>query len=81
MRFDFLQVCNLKPGELVHMLGDAHVYKNHVDALQQQLQNEPRPFPRLVINPEVKCIDQFKYEDLEIQTYYPHKKIAMTMAV
>eukprot|EP00892_Ulva_mutabilis_P007037 jgi/Ulvmu1/4705/UM002_0436.1 len=75
------QVCDLKPGEFVHMLGDAHVYKNHVDALHEQLQNTPRPFPRLVINPEVKCIDHFTIADLEIQDYHPHKKIAMKMAV
>lgn len=63
------------------MLGDAHVYKNHVEALHEQLQNRPRPFPKLVINPDIKCIDQFTFNDLDIRDYHPHKKIAMKMAV
>lgn len=76
-----VQVCGLKPGELVHMLGDAHVYKNHVDALEEQLQNKPRPFPKLFINPDVKSIDAFRIEDMEMQDYHPHKRITMKMAV
>jgi thymidylate synthase len=76
-----LQVCDLKPGELIHFLGDAHVYANHIEALQEQLQNAPRAFPRLHINPLVKDIDGFKFSDFEIRDYNPHKKIAMKMAV
>ena len=75
------QVCGLKAREFVHFLGDAHVYENHVDALQEQLQNAPRAFPTLHINSAVTDIDGFKLEDLEIRDYTPHKKIAMKMAV
>eukprot|EP01006_Ploeotia_vitrea_P036486 TRINITY_DN66026_c6_g1_i2.p3 TRINITY_DN66026_c6_g1~~TRINITY_DN66026_c6_g1_i2.p3 ORF type:complete len:253 (-),score=136.10 TRINITY_DN66026_c6_g1_i2:83-841(-) len=75
------QVCDLKPGEFVHTLGDAHVYLNHVDALELQLQREPRPFPKLKINPEVKDIDGFKFSDFTLVGYNPHGKIPMKMAV
>lgn len=75
------QVCGLKPGDFVHTLGDAHVYKNHVEALRVQLQREPRPFPKLVLNPEVKNIDDFKFSDIKIVDYHPHKVIKMDMAV
>lgn len=74
-------VCGLKPGEFIHTLGDAHVYKNHVDALKEQLTREPRPFPQLNIKREVKDIEDFKFEDFEIVNYNSHKKIAMEMAV
>lgn len=76
-----LQVCGLKAGEFVHFLGDAHVYSNHVGALEEQLQNAPRAFPTLHINPAVTDIDKFKFEDFEIWGYHPHKKIPMKMAV
>jgi thymidylate synthase len=75
------QVCDLKPGDFVHCLGDAHVYSNHVEALKVQLEREPRPFPKLTINPDVKDIDGFKYSDFTITGYEPHAKIAMDMAV
>lgn len=75
------QVCGLQPGEFVHFLGDAHVYSNHVEALEEQLRNAPRPFPTLRINPAVTDIDSFKMADFELLDYHPHKKIAMQMAV
>jgi len=75
------QVCDLKPGDFVHVLGDAHVYANHVEPLETQLKNEPRPFPQLKINPDVKDIDGFKFEDFEIIGYDPCPKIEMKMAV
>ena len=75
------QVCGLKPGDFVHSIGDAHIYCNHVDALKLQIQREPRSFPSLSINPEVKDIDQFKYEDFTIHNYDPYPTIAMKMAV
>jgi len=75
------QVCDLKPGEFIHTLGDAHVYVNHVDALKEQLTREPRPFPTLTINPAVKDIDGFKFSDFELHNYNPHGKLAMHMAV
>ncbi|BDA43329.1 Bifunctional dihydrofolate reductase-thymidylate synthase [Coccomyxa sp. Obi] len=75
------QVCGLRAGELVHVLGDAHVYANHVEPLKEQLQNAPRPFPVLRINPEKMDIDNFAFEDFELLGYEPHKKIAMKIAV
>ena len=75
------QVCNLKPGDFVHTIGDAHVYVNHIDALKIQLQRIPMKFPKLKINCEVKDIDGFKYEDFHIEDYQPYNTIAMTMAV
>ncbi|CAN6446603.1 unnamed protein product [Victoria cruziana] len=74
-------VCDLSPGDFVHVIGDAHVYRTHVRPLQEQLQNLPRPFPVLKINPEKKDIDSFIAADFEIVGYDPHKKIGMKMAV
>jgi len=74
-------VTGYKPGEFIHTIGDAHVYTNHVDALEEQLQREPRKFPTLKINPEKKHIDDFVYDDLEVIGYNPHKTIKMKMAV
>ncbi|KAB7498886.1 Thymidylate synthase [Armadillidium nasatum] len=71
----------LKAGDFVHTLGDAHVYINHVDALEEQLKRTPRCFPKLVFKREVKSIDDFKMEDLEIVDYKPYPKIQMHMAV
>jgi len=71
----------LKCGDLVHVIGDAHVYCNHVEPLKTQLLNEPRPFPTLRINPDKVDIDSFVYEDFEILDYKPHKSIKMDMAV
>jgi dihydrofolate reductase/thymidylate synthase len=76
-----LQVCGLQPGEFVHTLGDAHVYSNHVEPLKQQLANAPRHFPRLLLNPERKAIDEFTAEDFTLVDYQPHKTIKMQMAV
>lgn len=74
-------VTGLKPGEFVHTLGDAHVYKNHVEPLKIQLDREPRPFPKLLIKRKVEKIEDFKFEDFEISGYNPFGKIDMKMAV
>lgn len=74
-------VCGLQPGEFIHVIGDAHVYKTHVDVLKQQLERVPRPFPTLTLNPEVKDIDSFQFSDLALGDYKPHNSIPMTMAV
>ncbi|CAG2224586.1 TYMS [Mytilus edulis] len=74
-------VTNLKPGDFVHTIGDAHIYVNHLDPLKEQLKRVPREFPKLVIKREVTDIDDFKFEDFEIVGYNPHPKIAMEMAV
>jgi len=75
------QVCGLKAGEFVHVIGDCHVYSNHVEPLKEQLVRQPYPFPTLKINPDVTDIDGFKYSDFTIEGYKCHKKIAMKMAV
>jgi len=75
------QVCGLKPGDFVHSLGNAHVYKNHIEPLKTQLERTPRPFPTLRVNADVKDIDGFQASDFELVGYNPHGKIAMDMAV
>ncbi|XP_076930667.1 bifunctional dihydrofolate reductase-thymidylate synthase 1-like [Bidens hawaiensis] len=74
-------VCDLVPGDFVHVLGDAHVYSNHVRPLQDQLQKLPKPFPILKINAEKKDIDAFVADDFKLIGYDPHQKIEMKMAV
>lgn len=75
------QVCGLKLGEFVHTLGDAHVYLNHVEQVKLQLTREPRPLPRMVINPDVKDIFGFQYEDFELRDYNPHPHIKGAISV
>eukprot|EP01138_Halocafeteria_seosinensis_P012778 gb/GECG01013054.1/.p1 GENE.gb/GECG01013054.1/~~gb/GECG01013054.1/.p1 ORF type:complete len:519 (+),score=67.36 gb/GECG01013054.1/:1-1557(+) len=75
------QVTGLRAGELVHVIGDAHVYLNHIDPLKEQLKRTPRPFPVLRIAPEVTDILDFRYEHFTIEGYNPHAKIQMEMAV
>ena len=75
------QVTGLEPGTFVHTLGDAHIYSNHEEQIDLQLTREPRKLPRLKINPEVKSIFDFKYEDFEIVDYDPHPHIAGVVAV
>ncbi|KAH7287929.1 hypothetical protein KP509_31G003600 [Ceratopteris richardii] len=74
-------VCDLKPGDFIHVLGDAHVYKSHVEPLKEQLKNTPRPFPVLKINTTEKDIDKLTAGDFELIGYDPHKKIRMQMAI
>ena len=69
------------PHELIIQLGDAHVYKDHVDALEVQLKREPRPFPKLKWRREVDDIDSFESEDIVVEGYVPHPSIAMKMSV
>lgn len=71
----------LKPGEFIHVIGDCHIYKNHVEPLKEQLDREPREFPKLKINTDNTDIDKFKYEDFELIGYKPHKTIKMEMSV
>nr|XP_023022747.1 thymidylate synthase [Leptinotarsa decemlineata] len=74
-------VTGLKPGEFIHTLGDSHVYLNHIDALQEQLKREPRPFPKLRIKRTVEDIESFTADDFELIGYNPHPKLSMPMAV
>ena len=74
-------VCNLKPKEFIHTLGDAHIYSNHVEQAKLQLTREPRPLPTMRINPEVKDIFSFQYEDFTLENYDPHPHIKADVAV
>lgn len=76
-------VTGRKPGDLVHTLGDAHVYTNHIEPLKEQLKRKPRAFPKIFIDdPDgTKTIDDFAYQDLHVVGYHPHEKISMKMAV
>lgn len=75
------QVCGLKPGDFVHTLGDAHIYKNHLDQVHLQLTREPRPLPTMKINPDVKDIFGFHYEDFTLENYNPHPHIKGEVSV
>ena len=75
------QVTGLRAGDFVHTLGDAHIYLNHLDQVHLQLTREPRPLPQMVLNPEVKDIFSFQYEDFQLLNYDPHPHIAGVVAV
>ena len=75
------QVCNLKPGDFIHTLGDAHLYSNHIEQANLQLTRDFRPLPKMKINPEVKDIFAFKYEDFELENYDPHPHIKAAVAI
>ncbi len=75
------QVCGLKLGDFVHTLGDAHIYTNHMAQVQEQLSRELRPLPQMKINPEVKDIFSFKFEDFTLENYDPHPAISAPVAV
>jgi thymidylate synthase len=75
------QVCDLKPGEFIHTLGDAHLYSNHLEQAKLQLERDFRPLPTMKINPDVKDIFGFKYEDFELLNYDPHPTIKAPIAV
>lgn len=75
------QVCDLEVGEFVHTLGDAHIYSNHMEQCKLQMSREPRALPQIKINPAVKNIDQFTFEDFELVGYDPHPHIKGIVAV
>lgn len=75
------QVTGYKPGEFVHVTGDTHIYKNHYDQVKEQLSREPRPLPKMKINPKVNDIFSFQYEDFELQGYDPHPPIKAPIAI
>lgn len=75
------QVCGLEAGEFIHTLGDAHLYSNHFEQAELQLSRELRPLPQMIINPEVKDLFDFKFEDFDLQGYDPHPHIKASVAV
>jgi thymidylate synthase len=75
------QVCDLKPGTFVHTFGDLHLYSNHIEQAKLQLTREPRPLPRMNLNPAAKNIHEFKYEDFRLENYDPHPGIKAPIAV
>lgn len=75
------QVCGYQPGEFVHTFGDAHLYSNHFEQARLQLGREPRPLPTMWINPDVKDIFAFRFEDFRLDGYDPHPHIAAPVAV
>jgi thymidylate synthase len=75
------QVSGLKPGVFVHSLGDAHLYLNHLEQARLQLTRSPRPLPRMRLNPDVKDLFAFRYEDFSLEGYEPHPHIKAAIAV
>ncbi|MEM6841569.1 MAG: thymidylate synthase [Bacteroidota bacterium] len=75
------QVCDLEPGEFIHTFGDAHLYTNHLEQAGLQLSRNPRPLPTMKINPEIKDLFSFRYEDFELIDYDPHPHIKAEVAV
>ena len=75
------QVTGLKPGDFVHSLGDAHLYSNHLEQARLQLTRPTRPLPTMAINPEVKDIFAFRFEDFKLEGYDPHPHIKAEVAV
>jgi thymidylate synthase len=75
------QVCELQVGEFIHTFGDAHIYNNHFEQLELQLSREPKPLPKMILNPEVKNIFDFTFEDFTLEGYEPHPHIKGVVAV
>ena len=74
-------VTGLEPGEFIHTFGDAHIYRNHFDQINEQLSRQPRPLPRMILNPDVKNIDDYKYEDFTLEGYDPWPAIKGVVSV
>ena len=75
------QIVGIKPGEFVHTFGDVHIYSNHIDQIKEQLKRKPRPFPKIKLNPNVKNIDEFKFEDITVENYNPYPSIKAEVTV
>jgi thymidylate synthase len=75
------QVCDLEPGDFVHTFGDLHIYSNHLEQTRLLLNREPRPLPTMKLNPRVKSIFDFKFEDFTLEGYDPHPAIKAPVAI
>jgi thymidylate synthase len=75
------EVCGYKPGDFIHTFGDAHIYNNHVEQLELQLSREPRPLPKMLLNPKLKNIFDFTFEDFRLSDYNPHPHIKGKVAI
>lgn len=75
------QVCDLQPGEFIHTFGDAHIYNNHINQLNEQISREPKPLPTMRLNPDIKDIFDFKFEDFELINYETHPHIKGQVSV
>ena len=75
------QVCGLGLGDFVHTFGDVHIYNNHIEQVKLQLSREPRHLPTMKLNPEVKSIFDFKYEDFKLEDYNPHDAIKADVSI
>lgn len=75
------RVCGLEPGEFIHTFGDLHIYTNHLDQVREQLGREPRPLPRMILNPEIKELEDFRYEDFRLEGYDPWPAIKGEVSV
>jgi thymidylate synthase len=75
------QVCNLQVGDFIHTFGDAHIYNNHIEQVQLQLSRDCRPLPTMKLNPEIKNIFDFKFEDFTLEGYDPHPHIKGAVAI
>jgi thymidylate synthase len=75
------QVCDLQPGDFVHTFGDTHIYKNHFEQVELQLSREPRAYPVMKLNPAVRSIFDFTYENFTLEQYDPHPAIKAPVAV
>jgi thymidylate synthase len=75
------QVCDLEVGEFIHTFGDAHIYNNHLEQLELQLSRKPKALPKMILNPAIKDIFEFTYNDFKLEGYEPHESIKGSVAV
>ena len=75
------QVTGLKANDFIHTLSDAHIYLNHIEQVKLQLTRQPKPLPKMILNPKIKNISDFKYEDFELVDYNPHPAIRASIGV